>query len=96
MTLLPGDDIGAEVHEHNDQVVTFVEGEVRAEVAGEIRQVGAGSIVVVPAGTRHNYTNVGFSPARLYTLYSPPDHAPDTVYLTKADAEIAERQHHNG
>jgi mannose-6-phosphate isomerase-like protein (cupin superfamily) len=93
MTLKPGEDIGAEVHEHNDQVLTFVEGSVRAEVGGDTGDVGPGDIVVVPAGTEHNFTNTGDGPARLYTLYSPPDHAPDTVHLTKADAEAAEAAH---
>ncbi len=93
MTLQPGEDIGSEVHEHNDQVLTFVEGTVSAEVAGDTRQVGAGDIVVVPAGTRHNFTNTSDVPARLYTLYSPPDHDPDTVHMTKADAQAAELEH---
>lgn len=93
MTLRQGEDIGAEVHEHNDQVLSFIEGTVRAEVAGETSQVGPGDVVVVPAGTEHNFTNVGAGPARLYTLYSPPDHSPDTVHETKADAERAEREH---
>ena len=93
MTLQPGEDIGAEVHEHNDQVLSFIDGSVRADVAGETRQVGPGDVVVVPAGTEHNFTNVGAEPARLYTLYSPPDHSPDTVHESKADAETAEREH---
>jgi mannose-6-phosphate isomerase-like protein (cupin superfamily) len=93
MTLRPGEDIGAEVHEHNDQVLTFVEGDVRAEVGEDTSQVGPGAIVVVPAGTRHNFTNTGAGPVRLYTLYSPPDHRPDTVHLTKAEADAAERDH---
>jgi mannose-6-phosphate isomerase-like protein (cupin superfamily) len=87
MTLQPGEDIGAEVHEHNDQVLSFIGGTVRAEVAGETSEVGPGDVVVVPAGTEHNFTNIGAEPARLYTLYAPPDHAPDTVHQTKADAE---------
>jgi mannose-6-phosphate isomerase-like protein (cupin superfamily) len=87
MTLKPGEDIGAEVHEHIDQVLAFIDGTVRAEVAGENREVGPGDVVVVPAGTQHNFTNVGTQPARLYTIYGPPDHAPDTVHLTKEDAE---------
>ena len=32
MTLKPGEDIGSEVHEHNDQVLSFVDGDVLAEV----------------------------------------------------------------
>ena len=87
MTLQPGEDIGAEVHEHIDQVLAFIDGTVRAEVGGENSEVGPGDVVVVPAGTQHNFTNVGTEPARLYTVYGPPDHAPDTVHLTKSDAE---------
>ncbi|MGZ4639704.1 MAG: cupin domain-containing protein [Actinomycetes bacterium] len=91
MTLQPGEDIGAEVHEHNDQVLLFTEGTARAEVAGETRDVEAGDLVVVPAGTEHNFTNTGAGLVRLLTVYAPPDHAPDTVHRTKADALAAER-----
>jgi mannose-6-phosphate isomerase-like protein (cupin superfamily) len=90
MTLQPGEDIGAEVHEHNDQVLTFVEGTARAEVGGETSLVGPGDLVVVPSGTPHNFTNTGDGVLRLYTIYGPPDHAPDTVHRTKAEAEEAE------
>jgi mannose-6-phosphate isomerase-like protein (cupin superfamily) len=90
MTLQPGEDIGAEVHTDNDQVLVFTEGTLRAEVGGETRDVGAGDLVVVPAGTEHNFTNTGSGPVRLLTVYGPPDHAPDTVHRTKADAEAAE------
>jgi mannose-6-phosphate isomerase-like protein (cupin superfamily) len=91
MALQPGEDIGAEVHEHNDQLLTFVAGTVRAEVGGETRSVGAGDLVAVPAGTEHNFTNTGDDVVRLYTVYGPPDHAENTVHQTKADAEQAER-----
>jgi mannose-6-phosphate isomerase-like protein (cupin superfamily) len=91
MTLQVGEDIGAEVHEHNDQLLTFVDGRVRADVAGESREVGPGDVVLVPAGTQHNFTNIADVPARLYTVYGPPDHSPDTVHKTKADAEAAEQ-----
>ena len=90
MTLAAGEDIGAEVHEVNDQVLVFTEGEARAEVGGETRTVTAGDMVVVPAGTQHNFTNTGAGVLRLLTIYGPPDHAADTVHPTKADAEAAE------
>jgi mannose-6-phosphate isomerase-like protein (cupin superfamily) len=90
MTLQPGEDIGAEVHDENDQVLIFTEGSVRAEVGGETRDVGPGDLVVVPAGTAHNFTNTGSGLVRLLTVYGPPDHAPDTVHRTKADALTAE------
>jgi mannose-6-phosphate isomerase-like protein (cupin superfamily) len=90
MTLQPGEDIGAEVHPDNDQVLIFTEGSARAEVGGETREVGPGDLVVVPAGTQHNFTNTGSGQLRLLTIYGPPDHAPDTVHPTKSDAEKAE------
>jgi mannose-6-phosphate isomerase-like protein (cupin superfamily) len=91
MTLKPGEDIGAEVHDHNDQVLIFTHGTARADVGGETEVVAAGDLVVVPAGTKHNFTNTGDGVLRLLTIYAPPDHAPDTVHITKADALAAER-----
>jgi mannose-6-phosphate isomerase-like protein (cupin superfamily) len=90
MTLQPGEDIGAEVHPDNDQVLVFTEGTARAEVGGEQQDLGAGDLVVVPAGTQHNFTNTGSGVLRLITIYGPPDHAPDTVHRTKTEAEEAE------
>jgi mannose-6-phosphate isomerase-like protein (cupin superfamily) len=46
--------------------------------------------VVVPAGTKHNFRNTGSEDLRLYTIYSPPEHAPGTVHRTRAEAEAAE------
>ena len=90
MTLQAGEDIGAEVHPDNDQVLIFTEGTAKAEVGSETREVAAGDMVVVPAGTKHNFINTGSGTLRLVTIYGPPDHAPDTVHRTKAEAEAAE------
>ena len=86
MALQPGEDIGSEVHRHTDQVLTFVEGFASAEVNGDIRSIGPGDIVLVPAGMKHNFINIGNTVLKLYTIYSPPNHAPGTVHVTKADA----------
>jgi mannose-6-phosphate isomerase-like protein (cupin superfamily) len=93
MTIPAGEEIGAEVHEHNDQILTFVSGTGTADVAGETRPVAAGDIVVVPAGTEHNFVNTGREPLVLTTIYGPPDHAPGTVNATKAEADAAEHEH---
>jgi mannose-6-phosphate isomerase-like protein (cupin superfamily) len=90
MTIPVGEEIGAEVHDHNDQILSFVSGIGAAEVGGETRPVTAGDVVVVPAGTRHNFLNTGTEPLVLTTIYGPPDHAPGTVHPTKAEAEAAE------
>ncbi|MFZ1286708.1 MAG: cupin domain-containing protein, partial [Candidatus Phosphoribacter sp.] len=49
--------------------------------------------IIVPAGTWHNVVNVGRAPLKLYSIYSPPEHAPGTVHATQADAEAAEHHH---
>ena len=90
MTIPPGGEIGDEVHDENDQILTFVSGVGKAFVAGETREVEPGDVVVVPAGTQHNFVNDGPNPLVLYTVYGPPDHADGTVHRTKEEADAAE------
>lgn len=90
MTIPPDGEIGEEVHDGNDQILTFVSGTGEAQVDGETQDVAAGDLVVVPAGARHNFLNTGPNPLVLYTVYGPPDHADGVVHVTKADADAAE------
>ncbi len=89
MTIPPGGEIGEEVHEGIDQILTFVSGAGEARVAGETRPVVAGDLVAVPAGTRHNFVNTGPNPLVLYTVYGPPEHADQVVHRTKEEADAA-------
>ncbi|HSP62363.1 MAG TPA: cupin domain-containing protein [Pyrinomonadaceae bacterium] len=57
MSILPGEDIGREVHKVVDQVLVFVKGDGQAVVAGEAHDIGAGDMFAVPAGTEHNFMN---------------------------------------
>jgi mannose-6-phosphate isomerase-like protein (cupin superfamily) len=90
MTIPPGGEIGEEVHEGIDQILTFVSGTAEARVSGETKAVAAGDLVVVPAGTKHNFVNTGPNPLVLYTVYGPPDHADGAVHRTKEQADAAE------
>jgi mannose-6-phosphate isomerase-like protein (cupin superfamily) len=90
MTIPPGGEIGEEVHEEVDQILTFVSGTGEALVAGERRDVAQGDLVAVPAGTRHNFRNTGPNPLVLYTVYGPPEHADGVVHRTKEEADAAE------
>lgn len=38
-----------------------------------------GSAVIIPAGTEHQITNTGNQPLQLYSIYTAPLHAPNTV-----------------
>ncbi len=91
MTIPPGGQIGEEVHEDTDQILTFVSGVGEADVAGQTSHVAQGDLVVVPAGTRHNFRNTGVNPLVLYTVYGPPEHADGVVHATKEQADAAER-----
>ena len=90
MTLPVGGEIGDEVHEDTDQILTFVSGIGEARVGPDARKVTQGDLVVVPAGTQHNVVNTGPIPLVLYTVYGPPEHAEGAVHATKEEAEEAE------
>lgn len=72
MTIPPGGEIGEEIHEGTDQILSFVSGTGEAVVAEQTHQIAQGDLVVVPAGTWHNFRNTGANPLVLYTVYGPP------------------------
>ncbi len=95
MRLGPGEDIGLEVHEDRDQFLRLESGSGRAQMGPrqdelEEQDVEADWAVIVPAGLWHNIVNTGNGDLKLYSLYSPPEHPPNTVHETKAEAEAAE------
>ena len=93
MTIPPGGEIGEEVHEDTDQILTFVSGTGKAKVGGQEKNVAQGDLVVVPAGKKHNFLNTGVNPLVLYTVYGPPEHADKAVHETK---EIADELEESG
>ena len=91
MSLLPGEEIGMEVHESVDQFFRFEVGEGKAILDGEETLFKDGDVVIVPAGTNHNIINTSTTDKlKLYTIYSPANHPDGTVQATKAEAEAAE------
>jgi mannose-6-phosphate isomerase-like protein (cupin superfamily) len=92
MTLQPGEEIGAEVHEDRDQFFRFEEGNGQVDIDDNSYDVEDGSGVIVPAGARHNVRNTGGNPLKLYTLYGPPEHKDGVTQSTKAEAEA---RHHD-
>ena len=86
MTLQPGDDIGEEVHDGHDQFFRIESGKGEVLIDGTRHAVEDDDAVIVPAGARHNVTNTGAAPLKLYTLYAPPEHKDGVIHPTKADA----------
>jgi len=94
MSLLPGEDIGMEVHANVDQFFRFESGVGKAVLNGEEILFKANDVVIVPAGTNHNIINTSTTePLKLYTIYSPANHPEGTIHATKEDALAAEEAH---
>ena len=87
MSLRPGEEIGAEVHEDNDQFFRFEKGRGKVIIDNTSYDVSDGDAVVVPRGAEHNVINASQTEElKLYTISSPPHHADGIVRATKEEA----------
>lgn len=94
MSLLPGEEIGEEIHDV-DQFLRVEQGKGTAILNGESHDLADGSVVIVPAGVKHNIINSKSGSMKLYTLYMPPHHRDGVVHKTKAEGE-ADSEHFDG
>lgn len=85
MSLLPGEEIGVEVHKV-DQFFRIEAGEGKAIVDDQEYHLEDGVALLVPAGSEHNLINTGDVDLKLYTIYSPANHMDGRVHATKDDA----------
>ena len=92
MSIPAGEDIGEEVHADADQFFRVEEGHGVVTIDGRESEITDGDGILVPAGARHNFRNVGDAPMKLYTLYGPPHHRDGHVAPTRADAEATHEQ----
>ena len=87
MSLKPGEEIGMEVHNGNDQFFRFEKGEGQVIINETEYIVGNGDAVIVPEGAKHNVINTSQTEAlKLYTLYAPPHHKDAILRKTKQEA----------
>lgn len=42
-----------------------------------------GDAIMIPYGVKHNIKNIGTEDLKIYTIYNPPEHKPDTVQKEK-------------
>lgn len=87
MSLLPGEEIGMEVHNENDQFFRFESGKGKVIIDGNEYNVKDGDAIIVPCGAEHNVINTGKEDLKLYTIYSPAHHKDGVVRATKKEAE---------
>ena len=88
MSLLPGEEIGMETHEENDQFFRFEKGNGKVFMDESEYEVGDGDVIIVPSGARHNIVNTSTTEKlKLYTIYSPAHHKDGVVRVTREEAE---------
>lgn len=86
MSLAPCEEIGLEQHDALTQFIRAEAGHGVAVINGEPYPLNDGDVVIVPPGAPHNVINLSTKERlQLYSLYSPPQHPPDTIHRTKAD-----------
>jgi mannose-6-phosphate isomerase-like protein (cupin superfamily) len=95
MSINPGEEIGAEVHDDRDQFFRIEAGEGVITIDGVEHRVEDDDAVIVPQGARHNVKATGDTPLKLYTIYGPPEHIDGTVHRTCDDAHAA-HEHFDG
>lgn len=95
MTIRPGEEIGAEVHDDRDQFFRIEAGEGDISIDGVVHRVKADDGVIVPQGARHNVTCIGDEPLKLYTIYGPPEHLDGTLHVICEEAS-ADHEHFDG
>lgn len=78
MSLLPGDEIGSEVHPDTSQFIRVEEGTGVATISKKSFRLKDGDALLIPSGISHNI-KAGKNGLKLYTIYSPPEHAKNTV-----------------
>src|SRR5438874_63992 len=76
MTLKPGESSGSEPegHKNSDQVLLVLKGEVEGEIADETLTLHEGDVIVIPAGTKHKFSNRSSANVITFNTYSPPEY----------------------
>ncbi len=89
MSISPEDrEIGEEVHTSTTQLLRVESGKGVAVVDGVSIQLKQGTLVVINPGAKHNIINeAATSDLKLYTVYSPPNHAPWTLHVRRGDSQ---------
>lgn len=86
MNIKPHQSIGNEVHPHVDQFFRIESGQAKFNIDNGKTKITEknGGAVIVPSGHYHNVTNPSPNKdLKLYTIYSPSNHPPNTKQKTR-------------
>lgn len=99
MNILPGEDIGLEIHDDHDQFIRVEQGEglvLMGDAADDLsfqEVVKDDYAIMIPAGKWHNVVNTSDEPLKLYSIYAPAEHPKGTVHQTQEEALADEHEH---
>lgn len=100
MSLLPGEEIGLEVHKDVDQFIRLEQGTVKVVMGYEKDNLDQeweaedDFAIFIPAGIWHNVINTGEDEVKIYSIYAEPEHPPGTIHKTKEEADKYEEEMH--
>lgn len=90
MSLMPGEEIGSEIHPNTEQVLICLAGNGKVVIEDHEHEYLDGDMVLVRAGQKHNFINTDDTPMKIVTIYSPPHHQDGVIHRTKADVNQEE------
>ena len=99
MSILPGEDIGLEIHDDHDQFIRVEEGKgivMMGDTEDNLtfkERVEDDFAIMIPAGKWHNVINDSDKPLKLYSIYAPREHKYETVHKTREEAMADEHDH---
>lgn len=94
MSINIGEIIPMEVH-NVDQFFKIVYGSCEIIISNKSNLLREDDYIIVNLGSYHQVTNIGPTKLKLYTIYTPPNHFPNTVHKTKLEADKYEKTHEN-
>jgi mannose-6-phosphate isomerase-like protein (cupin superfamily) len=68
----------AEAHKKSDQILLMLRGKLTGSVGRKKVRLKKGDVLLIPAGTRHRFTNKARKPAVTFNVYAPPEYPSGT------------------
>lgn len=83
MSLLPSEDIPEETHPKTSQFFRVEKGVIQIIVNDNKKILKDGQSLIVPPNTKHYVKCMGKQSAKLYTIYTPPEHPDGLIQKVK-------------
>ncbi|MCY3824268.1 MAG: cupin domain-containing protein [Nitrospinae bacterium] len=82
-----GGGIPVHLHEKEEEILFFHEGEADVQVDGKVYQVKAGMTAFLPVGVEHGLRNTGDVPLKLLWIFGPPGYEEIFRHMSDIDTD---------